>query len=133
SFRTIQDLTKIDRWFLKQIEELVILDGTISEYELDTIPKALMEKAKRKGYADRQIAHLLRCLESEVFEKRRNEMGLKRVFKLVDTCAAESEAKTPYFYSTFGDENESVSSDRKKVIVLGSGPNRVGQGIEFDY
>jgi carbamoyl-phosphate synthase large subunit len=133
SFRTIQDLTKIDKWFLKQIEELVDLDETISEYHLETIPKDLMEKAKKKGYADRQIAHLVGCLESEVFEKRRNEMGIKRVFKLVDTCAAEFEAKTPYFYSTFGEENESLSSDRKKVVVLGSGPNRIGQGIEFDY
>lgn len=133
SFRTIQDLTKIDKWFLKQIEELVDLDDTLSKYEIDTIPKELMEKAKRKGYADRQIAHLLGCLESQVFEKRRNEMGIKRVFKLVDTCAAEFEAKTPYFYSTFGEENESISSDRKKVLVLGSGPNRIGQGIEFDY
>jgi len=133
SFRTIQDLTKIDKWFLKQIEELVDLDDTLSKYEIDTIPKELMEKAKRKGYADRQIAHLVGCLESQVFEKRRNEMGIKRVFKLVDTCAAEFEAKTPYFYSTFGEENESISSDRKKVLVLGSGPNRIGQGIEFDY
>ena len=133
SFRTIQELTKIDKWFLRQVEELVDLDITLAKYTLDTIPKEMMEKAKRKGYADRQIAHLIGCLESEVFDKRRNEMGLKRVFKLVDTCAAEFEAQTPYFYSTFGDENESVSSDRKKVIVLGSGPNRVGQGIEFDY
>ncbi|HLT06386.1 MAG TPA: carbamoyl-phosphate synthase large subunit [Cyclobacteriaceae bacterium] len=133
SFRTIQDITKIDKWFLKQIEELVELDKTLSKYTLETIPQEMMAKAKRKGYADRQIAHLIGCLESEVFDKRRNQMGLKRVFKLVDTCAAEFEAQTPYFYSTFGDENESSSSDRKKVIVLGSGPNRVGQGIEFDY
>src|SRR5690554_4245166 len=133
SFRTIQDLTKIDKWFLKQVEELVDLDNTISKYTLENIPRELMEIAKKKGYADRQIAHLVGCLESEIFDKRRNEWGLKRVFKLVDTCAAEFEAKTPYFYSTFGEENESVSSDRKKVIVLGSGPNRVGQGIEFDY
>ena len=98
--------------------------------------------AKMKGYADRQIAHLLRCLESEV-HKKRTEMGIKRVYKLVDTCAAEFEAKTPYYYSTFEldkeidgkrmSENESVVSDRKKIIVLGSGPNRIGQGIEFDY
>jgi carbamoyl-phosphate synthase large subunit len=133
SFRTIQDLTKIDKWFLKQIDELVHLDNTISEYTLETIPYELMKTAKHKGYADRQIAHLVGCLESEVFKKRRDEMGIKRVFKLVDTCAAEFEAQTPYYYSSFGDENESVSSDRKKVVVLGSGPNRVGQGIEFDY
>ncbi|MEX2566318.1 MAG: carbamoyl-phosphate synthase large subunit, partial [Cyclobacteriaceae bacterium] len=133
SFRTIQDLTKIDKWFLKQIEELVHLDITIGEYTLDTIPYELMKTAKHKGYADRQIAHLIGCLESEVFKKRREDMGIKRVFKLVDTCAAEFEAQTPYYYSSFGDENESISSDRKKVVVLGSGPNRVGQGIEFDY
>lgn len=133
SFRTIQDLTKIDKWFLKQIEELVHLDIKIAEHTLDSIPVELMKLAKHKGYADRQIAHLLGCLESEVFYKRRDEMGIKRVYKLVDTCAAEFEAQTPYYYSSFGDENESVPSDRQKVVVLGSGPNRVGQGIEFDY
>ncbi|MDN3688193.1 carbamoyl-phosphate synthase large subunit [Cyclobacterium jeungdonense] len=133
SFRTIQDLTKIDKWFLKQIEELVHLDITIGKETLQTIDAELMKKAKHKGYADRQIAHLLGCLESEVFNKRRDEMGIRRVFKLVDTCAAEFEAQTPYFYSSFGEENESEVSDKKKVVVLGSGPNRVGQGIEFDY
>jgi carbamoyl-phosphate synthase large subunit len=133
SFRTIQDLTKIDKWFLKQIEELVQLDSVLSKETLETISLDLMKKAKHKGYADRQIAHLLGCLESEVFQKRREEMGIHRVFKLVDTCAAEFEAQTPYFYSSFGEENESHVSDRKKVVVLGSGPNRVGQGIEFDY
>ncbi|WP_339904430.1 carbamoyl-phosphate synthase large subunit, partial [uncultured Cyclobacterium sp.] len=133
SFRTIQDLTKIDKWFLKQIEELVHLDNTLAKETLESISKELMQTAKHKGYADRQIAHLLGCLESEVFNKRRDEMGIKRVFKLVDTCAAEFEAQTPYFYSSFGDENESIVSDRKKIVVLGSGPNRVGQGIEFDY
>jgi carbamoyl-phosphate synthase large subunit len=133
SFRTIQDLTKIDKWFLKQIEELIHLEAEISKYKLETIPHELMDEAKKKGYADRQIAHLLDCLESDVFHKRYQEMGIKRVYKLVDTCAAEFAAKTPYYYSTFGDENESIRSDKKKVVVLGSGPNRVGQGIEFDY
>ncbi len=133
SFRTIHDLTKIDKWFLRQIEELVHLEAEIAKYKIDTIPFELMDTAKKKGYADRQIAHLLDCLESEVFNKRYEEMGIKRVYKLVDTCAAEFEAKTPYYYSTFGDENESVKSDKKKIVVLGSGPNRVGQGIEFDY
>jgi carbamoyl-phosphate synthase large subunit len=131
-FKTIQKLTKIDPWFLHQIEELHLLDNEIAKYELSTLPKELLAIAKQKGYADRQIAHLLECLESEVFTKR-HELGIKRVYKLVDTCAAEFEAKTPYYYSTFEGENESVSSDRKKVIVLGSGPNRIGQGIEFDY
>ncbi|RZS94940.1 carbamoyl-phosphate synthase large subunit [Cecembia calidifontis] len=133
SFRTIHDLTKIDKWFLKQIEELIHVEAEIEKYNIDTIPRELMDMAKKKGYADRQIAHLLGCLESEVFNKRYHEMGIKRVYKLVDTCAAEFEAKTPYYYSTFGEENESQPSNKKKVVVLGSGPNRVGQGIEFDY
>jgi carbamoyl-phosphate synthase large subunit len=133
SFRTIHELTQIDKWFLKQIEELIHFEKEIEKYNIDSIPADLMEIAKKKGYADRQIAHLLDCLESEVFDKRYQEMGIKRVYKLVDTCAAEFEAQTPYYYSTFGEENESIRSDRKKVVVLGSGPNRVGQGIEFDY
>lgn len=131
-FKSIQALTRIDPWFLHQIEELVFVEKEISKYTIDTIPFDLLKESKQKGYADRQIAHLLRCLESEVFNKR-NDMGIKRVYKLVDTCAAEFEAKTPYYYSTFEDENESVVSDKKKIVVLGSGPNRIGQGIEFDY
>jgi len=131
-FKTIVEKTKIDIWFLKQIEDLIKLERRIEKYHLDNIPKELLFEAKQKGYADRQVAHLLRCLESEVYQKRA-DMGIKRVYKLVDTCAAEFEAKTPYYYSTFEFENESVVSDRKKVIVLGSGPNRIGQGIEFDY
>jgi carbamoyl-phosphate synthase large subunit len=106
SFRTIHDLTKIDKWFLNQIEDLIHVEKEIEQYDLDTFPKELMEMAKKKGYADRQIAYLLGCLESEVFDKRYKEMGIRRVYKLVDTCAAEFEAKTPYYYSTFGEENE---------------------------
>ena len=131
-FKKIVEKTKIDIWFLKQIEDLIKLERKIEKYHLGSIPKDLLFEAKQKGYADRQVAHLLRCLESEVYQKR-TDMGIKRVYKLVDTCAAEFEAKTPYYYSTFEYENESVVSDRKKVIVLGSGPNRIGQGIEFDY
>ncbi len=130
--RTILELTKIDRWFLNQIEEMIALEREIEKYTLDTLPAPLMKEAKSRGYADRQIAHLLRCMESEVHSKRL-EMGIKRVYKMVDTCSAEFEAKTPYFYSTFEEENESIRSDRKKVVILGSGPNRIGQGIEFDY
>ncbi|UZD21213.1 carbamoyl-phosphate synthase large subunit [Algoriphagus halophytocola] len=133
SFRTIHDLTKIDKWFLRQIEELIHLEAEIEKCDINSISQELMEMAKKKGYADRQLAHLLGCLESEVFNKRYDEMGIKRVYKLVDTCAAEFEAQTPYYYSSFGDENESVTTDKKKIVVLGSGPNRVGQGIEFDY
>jgi carbamoyl-phosphate synthase large subunit len=132
SMKTIQNLTKIDKWFLEQIWELIELEKEIGKFELNTIPATLMRTAKEKGYADRQIAHLIDCKESEVHLKRR-EMGINRVYKMVDTCAAEFEAKTAYYYSTFDTENESVPSGKKKVIVLGSGPNRIGQGIEFDY
>ena len=132
SFSTIKKLTKIDSWFLEQIEDLIELEHEIDKFDLESIPVEVMRLAKEKGYADRQIAHLLGCLESEVFNKRR-EMGIKRVYKLVDTCAAEFEAQTPYYYSAFDEENESVKSDKKKILVLGSGPNRIGQGIEFDY
>ena len=132
SFTTISKLTKIDPWFLRQIEELIEVEKEIQKYSLDTLPADVMREAKEKGYADRQIAHLLDCLESEVHSKRK-EMGINRVYKLVDTCAAEFEAQTPYYYSTFQQENESISTDRKKIVVLGSGPNRIGQGIEFDY
>ncbi|MFL9844358.1 carbamoyl-phosphate synthase large subunit [Flavobacterium rhizosphaerae] len=139
----IHEITKIDMWFLRQYEELYTLEKEISTFKLDTLPKELLLEAKQKGFADRQIAYMLGCLESQVYNKR-EEMGIKRVYKLVDTCAAEFEAKTPYYYSTFEEEiekadgtryvhNESIVSDRKKVVVLGSGPNRIGQGIEFDY
>jgi carbamoyl-phosphate synthase large subunit len=131
-FKTIQKLTKIDAWFLNQIEELVELEKEIQKHTLDSLPFDLMLDAKQKGYADRQIAHLLRCLESQVYAKRK-DLKINRVYKLVDTCAAEFEARTPYYYSTFETENESVASDKKKIIILGSGPNRIGQGIEFDY
>lgn len=130
--KTIQKLTRIDAWFLNQIEELIFLEKEIEKCSLENIPFDLLLTAKQKGYADRQIAHLLRCLESEVYKKR-NALGIKRVYKMVDTCAGEFEAKTPYFYSTFDQENEAIASNNKKIIVLGSGPNRIGQGIEFDY
>ncbi|MFN7846917.1 MAG: carbamoyl-phosphate synthase large subunit [Bacteroidota bacterium] len=130
--KTIQKLTRIDPWFLNQIEELIYLEKEIEKCSLENIPYDLLLTAKQKGYADRQIAHLLRCLESEVYKKR-TAMGIQRVYKMVDTCAGEFEAKTPYFYSTFEQENEALPSPKKKIIVLGSGPNRIGQGIEFDY
>lgn len=131
-FKTIYEKTKIDLWFLRQIEDFIKLERRIEQYTIADIPKDLLYEAKLKGYADRQVAHLLRCLESEV-HKKRNEMGIKRVFKLVDTCAAEFPAETPFYYSTFEYENESIVTDKKKIVVLGSGPNRIGQGIEFDY
>ncbi|NOY47253.1 MAG: carbamoyl-phosphate synthase large subunit [Chlorobi bacterium] len=139
----IHEITKIDMWFLKQYEELYHLEKEISTYTIDTIERDLLLEAKQKGYGDRQIAHMLGCLESQVYNKR-DELNIKRIYKLVDTCAAEFKAKTPYYYSTFENEvetadgncysdNESIVSDKKKIIVLGSGPNRIGQGIEFDY
>ena len=131
-FKTIKEITKIDDWFLRQIEDLIQTEKKIEKYSLDSIPRELLFEAKQKGYCDRQVAHLLRTLESQVFAKRQ-ELGINRVYKLVDTCAAEFDAKTPYYYSTFEMENESVVTDKKKIIVLGSGPNRIGQGIEFDY
>ncbi|MCF6361546.1 MAG: carbamoyl-phosphate synthase large subunit [Cyclobacteriaceae bacterium] len=129
---TIHKLSKIDKWFLTQIEELVLLEKEIENYTLETLPIDLFRTAKEKGYADRQIGHLVKELESTVYKKRK-ELGINRVFKMVDTCAAEFAANTPYYYSTFDSENEVVISNKKKIVVLGSGPNRIGQGIEFDY
>ncbi len=130
--KTVYEKTKIDMWFLRQIEDLLKLEKKISKFPIQELPRELLLEAKQKGYADRQIAHVVRCLESEV-HARRQDLDIKRVYKLVDTCAAEFEAQTPYYYSTFEYENESKQSDKKKIIVLGSGPNRIGQGIEFDY
>ncbi|MFE3846858.1 carbamoyl-phosphate synthase large subunit [Flavobacterium sp. LB3P45] len=139
----IHEITKIDMWFLKQYEELYTLEKEISNYKVESLPRELLLEAKQKGFADRQIAHMVGCLESQVHTLR-TTMNINRVFKLVDTCAAEFKAKTPYYYSTFEAEiekadgtryvdNESIVTDKKKIIVLGSGPNRIGQGIEFDY
>lgn len=130
--KTIWEKTKIDPWFLRQIEDLLDLEKRIEACRLEDISYDLMKEAKLKGYADRQIAHLMRCLESEVFD-RRVELGIERSYRLVDTCAAEFVAQTPYYYSTFCEDNESPKTEGRKVVVLGSGPNRIGQGIEFDY
>ncbi|TAE59336.1 MAG: carbamoyl-phosphate synthase large subunit, partial [Bacteroidetes bacterium] len=130
--KDIHDATKIDLWFLREIEYLVVLEKEISRHTIQSIPRELLLEAKKNGYADRQIAHLTNCLESEAYQKR-IDLGIKRSFKLVDTCAAEFKAQTPYYYSSFDVENESVVSDKPKVVVFGSGPNRIGQGIEFDY
>jgi carbamoyl-phosphate synthase large subunit len=139
----IHEITKIDMWFLKQYEELFTLEKEITTYKVDSLPRELLLEAKQKGFSDRQIAHMMGCLESQVHTLRM-ESKIKRVYKLVDTCAAEFKAQTPYYYSTFEAEiekpngecyvhNESTVTDKKKIIVLGSGPNRIGQGIEFDY
>ena len=143
SLDRIYEITKIDIWFLKQYEELYQLEKEISKLKIDNIEYDALLEAKQKGFADRQIAYMLNCLESQVYKKR-DELGINRVYKLVDTCSAEFPAQTPYYYSTFEEkikttdnkefsENESVVSNKKKIVVLGSGPNRIGQGIEFDY
>ena len=141
--KRIKQITGIDDWFLREIEELILIENKISTFDVESISSELLLEAKMKGFADRQIAHLLGTLESKVFSLRQ-KYDIQRVYKLVDTCAAEFQAQTPYYYSTFerkitypnGEtyaENESSVTTNKKVIVLGSGPNRIGQGIEFDY
>jgi len=131
--KTIVDKTKIDKWYIEQFYELVLLEKEIKKYNLAQLPKPLFKQAKQMGYSDAQLAFLLDRIDEDAVRKRRFELGIKRTYKLVDTCAAEFEAQTPYYYSSFEGENESKRSDKKKVIVLGSGPNRIGQGIEFDY
>ncbi len=131
--KTIQKLTKIDPWFIQQIKRLVKVEQQLMRYNVaEDIPEDFMRELKEMGYADAQIAWLLRIEEEEV-RKYRKKLNIRRTYKMVDTCAAEFEAGTPYFYSTFDKENESIPTDKKKIIVLGSGPNRIGQGIEFDY
>ncbi|RYD78057.1 MAG: carbamoyl-phosphate synthase large subunit, partial [Sphingobacteriales bacterium] len=130
---SIRKVTKIDKWFLNQIQDLVLLETELKRYSLNNIPQDFFFTLKQKGFSDIQIAWLLgNVTEDEVYD-RRKALGINRVYKMVDTCAAEFPAQTPYYYSSFDQENESISSDKKKVIVLGSGPNRIGQGIEFDY
>lgn len=132
--KTVHKLTLIDPWFIKQIKHLVKLEEQLLRYNVaEDIPEPFFRELKRVGYADAQIAWLLRISEEEV-TRQRKKLGINRTYKMVDTCAAEFEAKTPYFYSTFDQENESIpTKGKKKIIVLGSGPNRIGQGIEFDY
>ncbi len=131
--KTIQKLTKIDPWFINQIKRLVDYDAEVLKYNVpEDLPEAFFRELKEVGYSDIQIAYLLR-VDEEAVTKQRYKLGIRRTYKMVDTCAAEFESTTPYFYSTFDSENESIVSDKRKIIVLGSGPNRIGQGIEFDY
>ncbi|MEO7485258.1 MAG: carbamoyl-phosphate synthase large subunit, partial [Ferruginibacter sp.] len=145
SIKRICESTKIDRWFIYQIQKICDCEKQIAQYDLKTLPDDLLIEAKQLGFSDEQIVRIMQEEDAEIIYERRKKMGLTRVFKMVDTCSAEFEAKTPYFYSTFENEpavsnnelvpehNESKVSEKKKVIVLGSGPNRIGQGIEFDY
>ena len=149
SVRRICEATNIDRWFIYQIQKICDCEKEIAGYDLDSIPAELLTKAKHLGFSDEQIARIISegYTDEDVYEKRK-ALGITRVYKMVDTCSAEFEAQTPYFYSTFESplqtspaswrggfeaSNESKVSAKKKVIVLGSGPNRIGQGIEFDY
>ena len=146
SIKRICESTGIDRWFIYQIQKICECEKKIAKHDLKTLPDALLTEAKLLGFSDEQIVRIMNEENGELVYERRKAMGLTRVFKMVDTCSAEFEAKTPYFYSTFekaptalpdgGAEilsNESKLSSKKKIIVLGSGPNRIGQGIEFDY
>lgn len=143
--QSVFNITKIDKWFLNEINHLVALEQELRKYSLNEVTADFMLELKQNGFSDHQVAHVIggNTTAEEVYEQRK-KLGVKRIYKMVDTCAAEFAAKTPYFYSTFEkaslDENgntvtnnESAVSSRKKIIVLGSGPNRIGQGIEFDY
>jgi carbamoyl-phosphate synthase large subunit len=145
SVKRICESTGIDRWFIYQIQKICNCEKEIAKYDLKTLPDELLKEAKYLGFSDEQITRIMKEEDADALYERRKAMGLTRVYKMVDTCAAEFEAKTPYFYSTFEAapevspkesaivSNESKVTDKKKIIVLGSGPNRIGQGIEFDY
>jgi len=126
------DLTKIDPWFLHQLREIHEMEETLMLVTLATIDTALLRRAKEFGFSDAQLAHLLGSDLAAVRADRKGR-GITTTFRLVDTCAAEFEAFTPYYYSSYGDENEVMPSDKRKIMILGGGPNRIGQGIEFDY
>ena len=132
SSERVHQLTKIDPWFLLQIEDLVASENALNGRTINSLDKAELFALKRKGFADSRLASLLNCDEAEVREQRRS-LGVLPVYKRVDTCAAEFASSTAYMYSTYEEECEAQPSDKKKIVVLGGGPNRVGQGIEFDY
>ncbi|HET9300549.1 MAG TPA: carbamoyl-phosphate synthase large subunit [Candidatus Polarisedimenticolaceae bacterium] len=132
SVDSVAEATGVDPWFLSQMEEIVDVEGRLRSFLLHDIPPELLHRAKRYGFSDRQIGHLTGSREDEV-RARREELGLRAVYKRVDTCAAEFSAETPYLYSTYEEEDEVFPTSRRKVMILGGGPNRIGQGIEFDY
>ncbi len=144
SVKRICESTKIDRWFIYQIQKICECEKEIAKYNFESLPESILKEAKTLGFSDEQMVRIMQDGNADDLYERRKTLGIKRVFKMVDTCSAEFEAKTPYFYSTFEASsqstaggglisNESKTSDKKKIIVLGSGPNRIGQGIEFDY
>ena len=135
SVKTICQATRIDRWFIYEIQKIVDIEKDIAKYKLESLPIDLIKKAKQHGFSDEQICKIMQDGSEDALYEKRKAAGIRRVYKMVDTCSAEFEAKTPYFYSSFENQgtNESKVSDKKKIVVLGSGPNRIGQGIEFDY
>jgi len=135
SVKTICQATRIDRWFIYEIQKIVDIEKEIAKYKLESLPIELIKKAKQHGFSDEQICKIMQDGSEDAVYEKRKAAGIRRVYKMVDTCSAEFEAKTPYFYSSFENQgtNESKVSDKKKIVVLGSGPNRIGQGIEFDY
>ncbi len=126
------ELTGIDPWFLQQLREIVDLELLLTKCDLSTVDPALFKAAKCAGFSDRQLGHAFGASLNDVTAERKKQ-GINTTYRLVDTCAAEFEAFTPYYYSSYGDENEVALSDKKKVMIIGGGPNRIGQGIEFDY
>ncbi|MBW4682101.1 MAG: carbamoyl-phosphate synthase large subunit [Microcoleus vaginatus WJT46-NPBG5] len=128
----IYELTGIDPWFLDKLEDLLQTEKFLKRTQLKSLTKEQVYDIKRQGFSDRQIAYATKTHEDEV-RAYRQQLGIKPAYKLVDTCAAEFEAKTPYYYSTYEEETEIIPSDKRKVMILGGGPNRIGQGIEFDY
>lgn len=128
----VHELTKVDPWFLHNVKEIADLELELCQYHLKTLPEGLLRRAKETGFSDRYLATCLKSSELKVRQERLKQ-DIRPVFKRVDTCAAEFEAHTPYLYSTYESEDESVRSSKKKVMILGGGPNRIGQGIEFDY
>jgi len=132
SVEELHQLTQIDPWFLTELQEVAQLTRQLSEYTIENLPEDLLREAKRSGFSDARIARFINSKPADV-ARRRAEANIFPVYKRVDTCAAEFESYTPYLYSTYEEEDESEPTDRKKIMILGSGPNRIGQGIEFDY
>ncbi|GAB4233898.1 MAG: carbamoyl-phosphate synthase large subunit [Acidobacteriota bacterium] len=132
----VHELTKIDRWFLDQIHQVVECERSLEGRSLDALGRDELYVAKQEGISDHRLAQLVvqdPGIDEVAVWRRRKELGVQSVFKCVDTCAAEFESYTPYFYSSYEQEDESRPTDRRKIVILGSGPNRIGQGIEFDY
>lgn len=132
SVEEIHEITWIDIWFLHQLREICEMEEQLRNCPFDDLGERDFRRAKEMGFSDQQISHLCKTTRQDV-RKKRESMGIHTTYRLVDTCAAEFEALTPYFYSSYGAENEITPSDRKKIMILGGGPNRIGQGIEFDY